>query len=636
MHSLYQKFKRLNFHSWWASFAAILSIPLIFLFMTEWVARSSSPEVTWKGLFSSHFMAILLGYGVLVLCYTALLFLTKRHWAAALFVGALSNVMAIATYYKMQYRGEPLLPWDLAQLGALAGIGDKLDLQLPISIAVSVLCVLLLVVFAGRIHLPALPSRKKEWIVRAAVPAVCAGLLACMVNNIYLNEGRLQKMQIWKISWKTAYELNDYGVMTTFLQNLQSMMVRQPEIYTANAAEEVLLETEAAKQPAYLLNENGAPVLETDATVQQPDIIFYMSEGFWDIRRLTGIEYEDVLFKNLTALQNEGVYGYTLSPSYGGGTCNAEFEALTGYSMKFLPNGSIPYVSYINSEVPTLPSFLKTQGYETMALHTYLRSFWNRDKAYVDMGIDEYYAQESFENPELSRGYISDMELARRIESELSSRQSSEQPLFMHVVSMQNHTGYDPQNFLPEELVGLTTDLPISQESLGKLQDCATGLQQADAALGYLTQYLKSTDRPTILVFWGDHVNSVGVGTELQDVTGYSTQHEGASMNETPFLIWSNYANTSLDLGTVSIYNLAPVMMDLYQLQKPLYFDFLLQQFTTSRGSAVGFLSDENGDCAPWALASEEQSAFIKKHFLLQYDQLNGNHYLKNSILQNA
>ena len=626
MKSICQKFRSLSFCSWGSSIAAVLLIPLVVTFTTEWIARSSSWEVTWRGMFSKHFMAFVLSYLVLVMLYVALTNLTGRHWVGTLLTGSLSIIMGIVTYYKMQFRGEPLLPWDLMQIGALAGISDKIELHLQVSIVAAVLVLLALTLLATRIHLPVPKIKRTTLLLRGGTVVCCIGILFYTVTGIYLNEERLQKMQIWKISWKTAYELNDYGVVSTFLQNLQSLVIQQPEPYDQKTVESTMEVVESRRKERYLLTESGAPLLG-ESTVQQPDIIFYMSEGFWDIRRLEGITYSEELFPNLTSLQKEGVYGYALSPSYGGNTCNAEFEALTGYSMKFLPNGSIPYISYVAEGTPAVPAFLKERGYETLALHTYQRPFWNRDVAYAAMGIDQYYAEESFEDPEMSRGYISDMELARRMESELLARQTGEQPLFLHVVSVQNHTSYDPANFSAEELIGVSTQLDISEESLGKLQDCATGLQQADAALGYLTDYLRTTDRPTILVFWGDHLNPVGVGTELQDKTGYSAQDAGASMRETPFLIWSNYDSHSEDLGVVSIYNLAPVMMDLYGLEKPLYFDFLLQQYQLSRGSAAGFLSDEKGECIPLDMAGEEQRQEMKVHQLLQYDLLHGRRY---------
>ena len=61
----------------------------------------------------------------------------------------------------------------------------------------------------------------------------------------------------------------------------------------------------------------------------------------------------------------------------------------------------------------------------------------------------------------------------------------------------------------------------LSTQTLSQLQDFATGVHEADAALGALVDYFRNVDEPTIIVFWGDHFNPVGKGYELFEKTGY-------------------------------------------------------------------------------------------------------------------
>ena len=59
-----------------------------------------------------------------------------------------------------------------------------------------------------------------------------------------------------------------------------------------------------------------------------------------------------------------------------------------------------------------------------------------------------------------------------------------EKPLFMHVVTMQNHTTYNEKNYPEEELVGIqSAPAGISGHTLGALRDFATGVREADAML---------------------------------------------------------------------------------------------------------------------------------------------------------
>ena len=139
-----------------------------------------------------------------------------------------------------------------------------------------------------------------------------------------------------------------------------------------------------------------------------------MNESFWDASRLEGISYDRELTPNLTALKNEAAYGYCYTPSFGGGTCDVEFEALTGFSVEHLPAGSKPYQQHVTHDMFSLPQYLRAQGYDTLAVHGYYRKFWSRNTAYPYLGFNEFIAAEDFVNPHTRRGFISDAAMTRR------------------------------------------------------------------------------------------------------------------------------------------------------------------------------------------------------------------------------
>ena len=83
----------------------------------------------------------------------------------------------------------------------------------------------------------------------------------------------------------------------------------------------------------------------------------------------------------------------------GGNTANSEFEFLTGNTMAFLPNGSIPYQQYIKEEKPSMASYLKELGYETYGQHPYNASGWCRDTVYPMLGFSELSFNTDYINP---------------------------------------------------------------------------------------------------------------------------------------------------------------------------------------------------------------------------------------------
>ena len=102
---------------------------------------------------------------------------------------------------------------------------------------------------------------------------------------------------------------------------------------------------------------------------------------------------------------------------FGGGTCNSEFEFLTGYSMSSLLPGSSVYTFYVNHETEALPYLFAQEGYRTVALHSFDGDWWERRAKYPLLGFQEFYTRDDFdqENCEYVRRYISDKETFHKI-----------------------------------------------------------------------------------------------------------------------------------------------------------------------------------------------------------------------------
>ena len=180
----------------------------------------------------------------------------------------------------------------------------------------------------------------------------------------------------------------------------------------------------------------------------------------------------------LHSLQNGAentVTGYLNVSVCGGNTANTEFEFLTGNSMAFLPQGSIPYQQYITKELPALPAYLASLGYETVATHPYYADGWDRDKVYPLLGFSESIFKDQYWGAGYVRKYVSDNSCVDKI-IELYEKKEEGTPLFVFNVTMQNHGGYSDtyDNFTPDITVEGVESTPLSQYlSLVRLSDQA-------------------------------------------------------------------------------------------------------------------------------------------------------------------
>lgn len=614
--------------SFWVNMVWSLLTPTALFAAMEWVHRDTLGGDFWQSRFMPHFRGFLLGWLLLVLLYVFISQLSGLHWLATLLTGAVSLIPGVVTRFKLEMRGEPFLPWDLTQIGDFAGVAGRVTLSPTAAMYGAAAIFAALLAVSCFLRLPY--SRTVRWRWRGVAAGVSGALCCALVFGVCLNPGVSLSIGIVPDMWMQDRYYKNYGVITGFLTNLQALDIEKPDGYGKEAAEALTERTHqnAASRLPLWENSYAATAARPEQT---PNIIFVMNESFWDVSRLNGIEYDRELTPNLTALKREAAYGYCFTPSFGGGTCDVEFEALTGFSVEHLPAGCKPYQQHVTHDMFSLPQYLRAKGYDTVAVHGYYRRFWSRDTAYPNLGFNAFVAAEDFSAPDMRRGFISDAAMTRRIIEEYQAR-AQKGPVFLHAVMMQNHTTYDASRYPAGELVQITRHPGLSEKTLSQLRDFATGVYEADAALGELVDYLRATDEPVILVFWGDHFNPVGEGYELFEKTGYIEQGVGVTpdMRRTDLLIWSNYSGASIDLGTVASYEISPVMMELYGLERPVLFDFLTDSLSVMRARTRGNTVQPDGTDS--ADMTDVQRQCYDEHWLLQYDLMFGEPYLQSYV----
>ncbi|HJB40604.1 MAG TPA: LTA synthase family protein [Candidatus Ruthenibacterium avium] len=613
-------------YAWLFNLAAGLLFPSILFWGMEWLHRGTLfSDEFWNERLLPHPEAFILAWLFVLGVYTVISQIFGRHWPAVLILGIIAYGAGTVTYFKLEMRGEPLLPWDFQQLGDFMGVADNVKLSVQPHMIVVALIFLLCLGLSIMMPAPYRGMKRRGLIVRLILAIVGAVMSLGIFFGIYMSKEVCASFHIYEDMWMQDRYYRNYSIVTGFLTNLRVMQFEAPENYSQEAVYERLdqVEKDLSNEPLY--EDSYAAEHEKDA-VQTPNIIYVMNESFWDVSRLEGIAFDRDLTSNLKRLAQQGASGYVYSPSFGGGTCDVEFEVLTGFSLEHLPAGSKPYQQYVTDATPSVAQFLKGQGYSTVAIHGYYERMWSRNTAYPRLGLDDFISIEDMSDPDKRRGFVSDMEMTQQIIEQYESRKENG-PVFIHAVTMQNHTTYDESKYPQDELVNVLEHPGLSEKTLSPLRDFATGVYEADAALGALTDYFSQVEEPTIIVFWGDHFNPFGDGYEIYEKTGYIEKGDTSSpaLHQTDLLIWSNYSDTHTDLGTIAAYEVSPVMAELYGLERPIYFDYLLQQMSVYRARTRGVTVEANGSFSE--TMTEEQQQWYNDHWLLQYDQMFGKNF---------
>ena len=609
---------------------------LVVLVLTEWIARGTLDADTFAQYIGPHWEAYALAWALLFLVWLTVDWLTRFSPLATLVTAILGCVPAAVDFYTLQLRGEPFLPWDLMQVSEAAGVASAAGIHIQTSMTVSIVVVLVLTVGSFFLYRK---RAKLGWPQRVAGFAASAAAGCALVFCVFLQSAVTESLGILPDAWMQDRYYRYYGVITSFLTNLTNLEIDKPEEYSEEAVNEILDDVEAGEKysTSPLYPESYGATAPANEVVQKPTIIYVMDESYWDVSELEqyGYQFDTDVSANLHALQQTSAYGRAYSPSFGGGTCDVEFEALTGYSVSFLPNGSKPYQQHVTKPMFALPNYLKTQGYQTAAVHCFWAKYWSRDTAYPNLGLDTFLSLEKMHGVNKVRkhywtsGLVTDDSMADQIIQQYESmKASSDAPVFLHAVTMQNHTNYNKDNYPDDERVKvLEHPAGLKASTVGALEDFATGIRDADAMLGKLTEYFSQVDEPVILVFWGDHYNPIDSNYDVFTRSGYASDSSAdPKLHQTTLLMWSNYTDKPVDLGTIAAYDISPVMMNIYGLKQPLYFQYLNRQLQVAcRSNTRGTILNRDGSTTNTTTALQQK--WNQNHWMLQYDLMFGKGY---------
>ena len=464
---------------------------------------------------------------------------------------------------------------------------------------------------------PMLPIRSKVHFV--GVP-VLAALLVVFVTNTTVR-GCYEPLFGIVVNEETDqdYIYDNYGFLTGFALNFGTVDTLMPQDYS----EEVMAEMFAPFVPTRE---------ENTSDFENPDVIVVLSEAFWDPTKLEGVTFSDDPLKNYRAIAAEHPSGEMVSCTFGGGTIRPEFEIQSGMSTSTLPSGNMPYQQYLKEKTFSYAQLFKSLGYDTLGVHTYQKTFYERDRAYPLMGYDDFLGENDM-HAELhwnSGPYITDQTIAEEIIYQLE--QPHETGLYLTAITMENHSLYTDKFDSSDWDIKVSGD-NLSEQEVISLQNYAKGVSDSDAALGMLYDYIMQREKPTVLLWYGDHLPTLGdnftpytsTGTIHADKAAEWTDEEKYTMFCTPYVMFANY-DTGNDYRAedqqVSPYLLPALLCDYINAPACLQTNFLLHVYET-----CPVMSPYYNLYTPGTTAKEHEE-LQKLHRYLTYDELIGEKYL--------
>lgn len=520
----------------------------------------------------------------------------RRHGAAAFVTLAFYAFIGIAQYFVRKFKNAAIMPNDLLALGTAMAVSDQYTYTIDPRAVVGTAIILAGVCVLSLLH----PC----WSVRDDDPArgrvgldagkgvVSAALCAALV--LVPNYMKLFQVQI--MYWYSISYYEKQGFLPTFIAVWQDMPIHKPDNYTTEEAEKAT----AALVRAY--DEGiGASDAHQQAVAQfdeiKPTVVVIMNESFSDLSEFDGLrcDYQGPQF--FKTLPDALYRGRLFVDVHGGGTCNSEFEFLTGNSLGYMGAGKYPYSTFQLDPLDNMARQLGAQGYRTAAMHPNYASNWNRNKVYPALGFDEFLDIEAFggfpqrnldgtKQTTTPGGYpifhsgVSDQGTYERI---LDMLAADDAPQFVFDVTMQNHGSYNQNNIPEDKLTHYfptgTYEDPTFAETPERLNEYLSCIEESDVALEWFVGELRKLDRPVMLVFFGDHQPSMTPDYNDAWYQGEDDLTHSQRVYHANYLMWANYdvagadqRSTEMDasvdvLGTIMLHAIGAPLTDYQKAQ---------------------------------------------------------------------
>lgn len=439
----------------------------------------------------------------------SIVYLVRRRVFARILVSVFWLFLGTCNGYLLLKRVTPFNAQDLKVLSdALALTKNYFNTFELILLIVGIVAVVLWVLsmwrkggqFTGKMHR----------VIALAGVVVCVGAYALLTNIA------IDKRVVSNYFGNIAFAYEDYGFPYCFTASLFNTGISEPAGYSEATMDKIS-------------NNGSITKSETGRSDEElPNIIFVQLESYFDPTEVEWLQFSEDPIPNLRKMYSEHSSGYFKVPSVGAGTANTEFEVLTGMNMRFFGPGEYPYKTYAKEKVcESAATALTSLGYGAEALHNNGGNFYSRAQVFNHMGFDHFTCKEFMNILQTTpKGWATDDILIPNI---LDSMNTTEQQDFVFTVSVQGHGDYPTEPTLDNPEIKVSGVEDEGQRNAWEYY--VNEVHEMDKFAGNLVSAMEERGEPTVIVFYGDHLPTLGL--EAKDL-------KSRYLYNTNYVIWDN------------------------------------------------------------------------------------------------
>ncbi len=515
------------FKTWqmlWDKYTIWMHVPLslIIVFIMEWLSRHSF-GLAWEFVVNHTGPFLFNSYCVFVAL--SIVFLSKRRGWWRVFICMFFIILGIINCVILLNRVSPFGYTDLYMIGDLLTMQDTnyfTPQQALLSIVALIIYIVIMVIYLSKC------PRKKEpkpfWMRAALVLGLFVSLYP---STVLLRSSGIMTSYFGNL----AQGYLDYGYLYGFSTSVLDRGMNRPFGYSKNRIDNILKK-----------DEKYVEVAEVKTGENQPNIVVILLESFYDVSECKFLETSEDPIPYIHSLEQNYSTGHCIVPVVGAGTCNTEFEVLTGLSCNFFGPGEYPQKTVLKTtDVESYADVLHDNGYGTHVVHNNGGNFYSRKNAFSMMGFDTFTSKELLDITDYTPmgSWPTDDIL---LDASVDAMDKTEGSDFLYTITVEGHGSYPTYQ--------VETDPAITVKTNGKTEGerwaweyYVNRIYNVD---DFIKQYIEALDargEDTLVIMFGDHLPTMGL-TDAETTIG--------DLYKTKYFTWNNFGMEKEDKDLAS------------------------------------------------------------------------------------
>lgn len=521
---------------------------VVLYFLIEAMARHSFADA-WT--FVDQRTKVFFYNAYLIFVTTLVVFFFRRRKFLRILIFTIWFGLGAANGIILANRVTPLTGPDFGMFSELRGVANKYFNKAEIVLVIA--GIIALIVLAVRMYFKTEKYQgKRHW--KVIIPGVIAAWAALFGLTHYMLAAR----QLSNYFSNIAFAYLDYGFPYSLSVTIFDTGVSEPTNYSQKLVDSIV-------------KEEGKPKKTTVTEAKEPNVIICQLESFFDPTEVKWLKFSQDPLPNWHRLSKSCSHGLYRVPTVGAGTVNTEFETLTGMSLRFFGPGEYPYKGILREHTcESVATTLTGLGYTAHAIHDNTATFYGRNVVYSYLGFNTFTSAEYMDtqNDVNENDWMRDRNLIGPINDALNSTKNRD---FIYTVSVQPHGAYPTEPVISNPKI--TVSGAATAEKNYAWEYYVNQIYEEDQFVADLIKDVSKRDEPTVLMFYGDHLPTMGLkNSDLTTNTIFDTN----------YLIWDNIG-LKKQTGTVIAYQAAAKLLNQIGIHDGTMFRF--QQTMTHKES---------------------------------------------------